>query len=180
MKGIVFTELFDMVEASYGADVIDDVLDECTLETDGAYTSVGTYNHTELFQIVNALSKHSGQPAKDLIHQYGRRLFFRFHDMMPNFFEKPQSAFEFLESVHDTIHVEVKKLYPDASLPHFTTKREGKNTLTMIYQSQCPLADFADGLIHGCIDFYKEDIAVDTEDLNATEGHSRIFTLRKR
>lgn len=180
MKGIVFTELFDMIESLFGADMIDDVLDECELESGGAYTAVGTYNHNELIQILGALSAHTNLSVKDLAHKYGHHLFFRFHEIMPVFFEKPKSAFEFLESVHGYVHVEVKKLYPDAALPHFETARTGDNKLIMTYKSHCPFAEFAEGLIHGCINFYKEQIDIQTEDQNTAEEYSRIFTLVKQ
>jgi hypothetical protein len=179
MKGIVFTELMDMVEDTFGEELMEDVLDDCTLESGGAYTAVGTYDHTELLQIVTVLSKHSDIPVRDLLHKYGHYLFFRFNALMPQFFEAPESAFEFLESVHDTIHVEVKKLYPDAALPSFETSRNGDNTLIMIYKSQCPFADFAYGLMRGCIDFYKEDVSIHEEDNNTNGQFCRIFTLTK-
>jgi hypothetical protein len=180
MKGIVFTELFDMVEDLFGADMIDDILDDCDLESEGAYTSVGTYNHTELLQIVSALSKKSDIPVRDLVHKYGHHLFGRFHTLMPQFFEAPQSAFEFLESVHDYIHVEVKKLYPEAALPQFETERNGKKILIMTYRSQCPFADFAHGLMEGCVDFYKETIDIQGVDHNSDGEFCRVFTLIKQ
>lgn len=180
MKGIVFTELFDMVEDLFDANMVDDILDDCDLESGGAYTTVGTYDHTELLQIVTALSKHTDLPVKDLVHKYGHHLFFRFHALMPVFFEAPKSAFELLESVHGYIHVEVKKLYPDAALPHFATERFDGDKLIMTYKSHCPFADFAEGLIHGCIAFYKETIDVQSEDRNTKEEYSRIFTLTKK
>ncbi len=180
MKGIVFTELMDMVEATFGADMMDDVLEDCSLESGGAYTSVGTYDHKELLEIVSILSKHSDIPVKDLVRKYGHHLFSRFHALMPQFFEGPKSAFEFLESVHSYIHVEVKKLYPDAALPSFETERQGEDTLIMIYKSQCPFADFAHGLMQGCIDFYKENIRIEGEDKNSGDGFCRVFTLTKQ
>jgi hypothetical protein len=180
MKGVVFTELFEMVEEAFGADMLDDVLDDCNLESGGAYTTVGTYDHRELLQIVSALSKHANIPIKDLVHKYGHHLFFRFHQMMPAFFEGPKSAFDFLQTVHGTIHVEVKKLYPDAALPDFETQQINDNCLVMIYKSHCPFADFAEGLIHGCVDFYKESITIQSEDKNSPGEYSRIFTLTKQ
>lgn len=179
MKGIVFTELIDMVEATFGADLMDDVFEDCTLESDGAYTAVGTYDHQELLQIVGVLSKHSDIPVRDLVHKYGHHLFSRFHTLMPQFFEKPQSAFEFLQSVHGYIHVEVKKLYPDAALPTFETDLKGDDTLIMTYRSQCPFADFAHGLMQGCVDFYKENIQIEGEDKNSGDEFCRVFTLTK-
>lgn len=180
MKGVVFTELIDMVEATFGADMMDDVFDDCELKSGGAYTAVGTYDHTELLEIVGVLSKHSDIPVRDLVHKYGHHLFSRFHALMPQFFDGPKSAFEFLESVHGYIHVEVKKLYPDASLPSLKTERQGDNKLIMIYKSQCPFADFAHGLMQGCLDFYKETIAIEGEDKNTDGEFCRVFTLTKQ
>ena len=180
MKGIVFTELIDMVEATFGVDMMDDVFDDCELESGGAYTAVGTYDHTELLEIVGVLSKHSNIPVKELVFKYGHHLFSRFYELMPVFFEKPNDAFEFLESVHGYIHVEVKKLYPDASLPSFDTVRESNNTLVMTYKSQCPFADFAHGLMQGCVDFYKENIVIEGEDKNTDGEFCRVFTLMKQ
>jgi len=179
MKGIVFTEFFDMVETVFNTDMVDNIIDDCDLSTNGAYTSVGTYPHTELLQLVGALSKHSNISIRDLVYKYGHHLFARFHTLMPSFFEKPKNAFEFLESVHDTVHVEVKKLYPDAQLPNFTTSRESENVLKMVYESQCPFADFAHGLMVGCVDHYRENIDITFKDNNTADHYSRIFTLVK-
>ncbi|MCB9982710.1 MAG: heme NO-binding domain-containing protein [Rhodospirillales bacterium] len=180
MKGIVFTELLDLIEEKFGQDILEDVLDECKLESGGAYTSVGTYDHKELLEIVTVLSRYTAVPVKDLVRKYGHHLFFRFRKLMPEFFEKPTNAFQFLETVHGTIHVEVKKLYPDAKLPSFETSRESDTELVMTYISSCPFADFAHGLMQGCFDYYNEDIRIEKEDKNNEQQFCRVFTLTKR
>ena len=45
MKGIVFTEFFELVEDKFGLEVVQQIIDECKLESEGIYTSVGTYSH---------------------------------------------------------------------------------------------------------------------------------------
>src|SRR5262245_35992633 len=52
MKGVVFTEFLEMVGAKFGEDMVDDVILACELPSGGAYTSVGTYDHQELFALV--------------------------------------------------------------------------------------------------------------------------------
>jgi len=178
MKGIVFTELIEMVEQQFSPELMDQVLSECDLETGGAYTSIGTYDHQELIEIVSALSHKTDISVSNLIRHFGHHLFFRFHELMPQFFEEPKTAFEFLETVHHRVHVEVKKLYPDAALPEFKTEKPDLKTLVMTYHSNCPFADFAYGLIEGCIEFYQENIEVDYVDQNKKNAYSRIFTLR--
>lgn len=179
MKGIVFTELLDMVGSVFGENMVDDILDDCILESNGSYTTAGTYSHTEMVSIVQALSKRTNITIKDLFKTYGYHLFSRFYSLMPQFFEKPRDTFEFLESVDQTIHVEVKKLYPDAILPKFSTYRPAENLLIMIYKSECPFGDFASGLIAGCIHHYQEAITVKYEDENDDKYYIRHFTLRR-
>ena len=55
MKGIIFTEFFDLVEKTFGFDVAERLLDECDLPSGGAYTAVGTYDHSEILTLVGSL-----------------------------------------------------------------------------------------------------------------------------
>ena len=52
MKGIVFTEFLDMVEERFGYEVVDQIISESKLSTDGIYTSVGTYPHSEIVKLL--------------------------------------------------------------------------------------------------------------------------------
>ncbi len=74
MKGIVFREFIDMVEASFGDEMVDTIIEACDLESGGAYTAVGTYDHTELVQMVVALSGETGAPVPALVEAFGTYL----------------------------------------------------------------------------------------------------------
>ena len=52
MKGIVFRSFFDMVEENFGFETVDKLLNSTQLESDGAYTTVGNYDHHELVALV--------------------------------------------------------------------------------------------------------------------------------
>lgn len=54
MKGIVFRSFFDMVEENFGFETVDKLLNSTQLESDGAYTTVGNYDHHELVALVRA------------------------------------------------------------------------------------------------------------------------------
>jgi hypothetical protein len=77
-----------------------------------------------------------------------------------HFFSHTKDAFEFLESIENYIHVEVHKLYPDAELPRFTTRRPGRRSLEMIYQSERSMGDLAEGLIAACLEHFKEKATI--------------------
>src|SRR5262249_19283568 len=97
----------------------------------------------------------------------------------PQFFEV-SSAFAFLENVHNYIHVEVKKLYPDAELPSFECARAGDNGLDMVYRSPRRMADLAEGLIQGCADPYGESLDIARAVLSGCKGEVVGFMIRKR
>lgn len=48
MKGIVFCEFVEMMEQEFSVDLADEIISATNLESGGAYTTVGTYDHSEL------------------------------------------------------------------------------------------------------------------------------------
>jgi len=180
MKGIVFCEFVEMLEQEFSADMADEIISGAALESGGAYTTVGTYDHHEMLALVTQLSEKTGTPVPDLVEAFGRYLFGRFVDLYPAFFEGVDGAFSFLDRIEEHVHVEVRKLYPDAELPTFKTSRTDDNTMVMVYQSTRPFADLAKGLIEGCIAHYGEPVDVQMEDLS-DEGRTHVrFTLMRQ
>ncbi|KZZ15573.1 hypothetical protein A3751_03140, partial [Oleiphilus sp. HI0080] len=127
MKGIVFTEFIELVEDTFSMDMVDDILDDCDLDSGGAYTSVGLYDYNEMLQLVGALSKRSDTPIPDLLHVFGKHLIYKFSSNFSSMFEAAPDAFTFLEGIDNHVHLEVRKLYPDAELPQLGTERPDAN-----------------------------------------------------
>lgn len=179
MKGVVFTEFLEMVETAISPEVADQLLDECELESGGSYTALGTYNHEEMVKLVVRLSEITNTPIPDLLQTFGKHLLGRFAQQYPGFFGEAPTAFDLLERIENHIHVEVRKLYPDAELPTFQTQREN-GRMTMVYTSTRPFADLAEGLIRGCIAHYGTEISLERTDLPGTPGTSARFELQKK
>lgn len=175
MKGMVFTEFLEMVETKFSTDMVDNILDEANPASGGAYTSVGTYDHRELVDLVVALSKHTDIPVPSLVKTYGQHLFTVFANNYQNFFEGVPDAFTFLNGIEEVIHAEVIKLYPDAELPTFHCKRDG-NLLYMTYHSNRHFADLAEGLILGSAAYFNETFKIDREEM---DENTTLFTLTK-
>ena len=119
MKGIVFVQFIEMMEKKFGLETADRIIELSELSTNGAYTSVGTYNHTELLQLVSHLSKLKNIPVSNLVRSFGKYMFKMLTDAYPVFLENVDGVFSLLANVEDVIHMEVRKLYPDAELPRF-------------------------------------------------------------
>lgn len=178
MKGIVFTEFIEMVEDAFGFEIVDNIINASDLESEGVYTAVGTYKCEELVCLVANLSKETGKSVPELYQIYGQHLFTRFVQAFPQFFAAKNHTFGFLSEIENHIHVEVRKLYPDAELPHFACEINA-NKMTMVYSSKRALGDFARGLIIGCAQHFSEKIEIDQQDLSAGAGTKIRFLLTK-
>ena len=153
MKGIVFTEFIEMVESEFGYELADDIITKSKLDSNGEYTAIGTYDHKEIFKLVDQLSLATEIPKVQLFRVYGEHLFGQFKEHYPVFFENINDPLSFLEMVDSYIHKEVLKLYPDAQLPSFDSKRHSENHLEMVYSSKREMSDFAHGLM--VLDVYR-------------------------
>lgn len=173
---MVFTQFLEMVEDRFSPEVADAIIVRADLPSGGAYTSVGTYDHAEIIALVSELSQETGLPTPALVSAFGEHLFQRFSELYPRFFGDKTSAFDFLKSVEHYIHVEVRKLYPDAELPSLTCQFDG-DRMTIVYRSKRQMADLAQGLMRGCITHFDEAIEIDRQD--DLEDGSTVFNLSR-
>lgn len=176
MKGIVFTEFLEMVEDKFSLELCDNMIEQADIASDGVYTSVGTYDYREMVAMVGALSSLTNVPAPELLKVFGEHLLGRFAVTFPQFFQGMSSTFEFLPKVESYVHLEVKKLYPDAELPSFSFAKNEPGRMEMTYRSSRGLADVAEGLILGTMKHFGETLDLERTDLN--EGkNTTIFKI---
>ena len=120
MKGIVFTEFLEMVEGKFSPELADRIIERAELASDGVYTAVGTYDHVEMVKLVSCLSTETGIDTADLLRSFGGvqcssgSMFY-----FQNTLKVQSSRSAFWKKIEDYIHVEVRKLYPEAELPSF-------------------------------------------------------------
>jgi len=178
VKGIVFTEFLQLVEEKFGYETVDNVLVSAAPKNGGAFTSIGTYDHNDLIKMVVALSEQVGVDVSDLVKAFGGYLFGKFVSGYKEKISGFTSSFELLEQVEDYIHVEVRKLYPEAELPSFAYQKPGDDTLVMTYKSTRPFADLCQGLIEECISYFDDDVSIVRKDLS-DDGTAAEFTLTR-
>lgn len=158
MKGIVFTEFLSFVELIHGDDFVDDMIAESGVEAH--YTSVGTYEFSELASLVTTYCKMTGTSMPDALRSFGNALARVFQAKFRVFYGTYDTTLEFLAHVDSHIHVEVRKLYPDAQLPKFELIERSPRCLSLRYESCRPLADLAVGLIEGSASYWGERVLV--------------------
>lgn len=170
MKGVVFSEFLEFVEARHGADMVDDIIEASG--AGGAYTTVGTYPHAELVALATQLCQRTGQTMPEMLRRFGRHMAGVFERSFADYFARSTNLFEFLASVDDHIHVEVRKLYPDAELPTFEVAERDAQRLVLDYRSPRRMEALAVGLIEGAASHFGTTVDVATSALG--DGGTRI------
>lgn len=166
MKGIVFTEFLELVEQKFGLEMVDNIIEESNLESKGIYTSVGTYSFSEMLALVTNLSTHTNISVDDLLLVYGEHFFSVIEVSYPGLLATYKDPIEMLASIENHIHIEVRKIYPDAELPTFTTLERTDNSLIMLYKSSRAMHSFGLGLMNKTFDHFNSKGTIIREKLN--------------
>lgn len=178
MKGVVFTEFFEFVEEQYSPEFLQETIIESEIESKGVYTAIGTYPVCEMGALVGTLAARTGHDVPLLLKLFGRHMFKYFYTSSGHFFEGVSCPFDMLASVETKIHVDVKKLYPDAELPTFEILEHTKDRFVMNYKSARGLGDLCEGLIEECLEHFNKPATI-TRKLVAQEPITVIeFTLQ--
>lgn len=163
MKGIVFTEFLDLVEDKFGLEMVDRIIAQSNLESGGSYTSVGTYDFGEMLQLVTNLSSNTDIPVNELLLIYGEHFFSVLRDNYREMLNRYSDPIELLASIENHIHVEVKKLYPDAELPTFKVLKKTSDELIMVYTSSRAMHHFGLGLMNKTFEHFNLKATIDLE-----------------
>ena len=178
MKGIVFTEFLELVENKFGLEMVDTIILNCNLKSNGVYTSVGTYSFSEMLQLLTHLSEKTGISIDDLLLIYAEHFFEVLKNNYPELLNAYTDPMEMISSIENHIHVEVKKIYPDAELPSFEIKEKTANSLIMIYTSSRAMHHFGLGLMKKTFEYFNVSSEIKLKKLNP-QGTRVEFNISK-
>lgn len=178
MKGIVFTEFLDLVEQKFGLVMVDKIITQSELESQGIYTSVGTYRFSEMLSLLQNLKKNTGIAIDDLLLAYGEHFFSVIEDSYPGLLKTYKDPIEMISSIENHIHVEVRKIYPDAELPTFIVEEKKKNSLILIYKSSRAMHHFGLGLMNKTFEHFNTKATISLEKIKE-DGTEVKFIINK-
>lgn len=158
MKGIIFNLLEKVVSTAHGEETWDDLIEDAGVS--GAYTSLGSYPDEEIEALVAAACRRTGLSRAQVLQWFGQQALPLIRDAYPQLFAGHSSSRDFVLSVNDKIHPEVRKLYPEASCPFFHIKTASNDAVTMEYKSPRDLAELAHGFITGAAHLYDDKVEV--------------------
>lgn len=160
MQGSIFTTFSDMIIDKMGMEQWNELLEKTNPESKGIYTSGDQYEDSELVSMVVLLSEKTGVAPEKLIEAFGLYLFDSLYKNCPTDLSEIKTLREFLLSIHSVIHVEVKRLHPNAYLPVFEYEDGEGNDLIMYYSSKRKLCHASVGLIYGAAKQFNEEITI--------------------
>lgn len=167
MKGIILNLLEEVVCAAHGEQVWDQFLSDAGLA--GGYTCMGIYPDEDLHALVTAASLGLAIPSDELVRRLGHGAALGFSRRYPHFFTPHRRSIDFVLTLNDVIHPEVRKINPDAEPPEFAFSRVADDELLVEYRSRRGLCALADGMLRGAAVYYRE---------RATVSHEQCTHLR--
>lgn len=163
MKGIVFTEFLELVEDKFGLEMVDRIIENADLPSNGVYTAVGTYSFAEMLQLLQNLSSYTNISTDDLLQVYAEHFFSVIEKSYSGLLATYKDPIEMLSSIENHIHVEVMKIYPEAELPTFVIEEKGEDHLKMVYKSSRAMYRFGLGLMNKTFEHFNAKANIEFE-----------------
>lgn len=177
MKGVVFVALAEMMQNNYGHRTWNDILEKSQLESQGIYTVAETYKDEEAIKLLQVISVKLNKSSDDVLKLFGFFLFFYFSKHYPHFFHAKKFS-DFLLSVDEIIHTEIKKISPSSNPPQIKATIINDHNINVSYSSNRKLCSLAIGLIKGAAKMYGHSVVV--EHLQCMhDGHQKCELLLK-
>jgi hypothetical protein len=188
MKGIIFTEFLDLVEEKFGLEMVDQIICQSRLESEGVYTSIGTYSISEFLQLLHHLSKNKSISLINLLTVYAAQIFSAMDRIHPDILSSYKNPIEMIASMNYHIEIifntknatplEVLKAKSYSPLPHFTIKEKTENLLIINYKSNRGMQYFWLGLMHEMFKHFNETATIVLEKIKE-DGTEIQFTINK-
>lgn len=178
MKGIVFTEFLVLIEKRYGLEIVEEIIEKSNLPSGGAYTSVGTYDFSEMVSLLTHLGDKTNLSRDELLLMFGKHFFEVLKNSYSNLFLLYKDPIELLASIESHIHVEVRKIYLDAELPTFCIVEKTASKLVLDYRSSRAMYAFGLGLMKSTFEHYQMKSKIIMNKINDNGSEVR-FSIEK-
>jgi hypothetical protein len=179
MKGIIFTEFLELVEDKYGLERVDALIQHSELQSKGVYTSIGTYQFSEMLSLLQNLSKGTGISIDRLLETFAEHFFGVIERSYPDMLNAYKDPIEMLASIENHIHVEVKKIYKDAELPSFEVLEKTSDSLILLYKSSRSMHHFGLGLMNKTFAHFNSSASIVLEKIKE-DGTEVKFIIKKK
>lgn len=151
MKGVIFNVLEEFIVENWGEDVYEEILGKCPVHMHAGHIGPGTYADADMVTIVTKTCERLKVAPDDALRAFGRFLFPRLLARYPSVADGLDDPYELMRRIDDAIHVEVRKLVPEANTPRILCAPlpDGGDGAIVTYQSSRKLCAAFTGLLQG-------------------------------
>lgn len=160
MKGAIFIGFSEFIEQTYGLTTWLKAVENSQLASDGEYISSELYDDSEFNQLANKISLATNTSIEDISRAFGQYFFSTLMSIAQRHVEKIENLVDFLIAVDNVIHIEVKKADPLAYTPALFYDQPSSDVLIIRYISKRKMCHFAEGLILGAADHFKQPVSL--------------------
>lgn len=155
MKGVIFNVLEEFIVENWGEEVYEEILGACPVHMHAGHLGPATYADVDMVTIVTKTCARLQVAPEDALRAFGRFLFPRLLARYPSVAAGIDDPYELLRHIDDAIHVEVRKLVPNAITPRILCDAVTGETGTKVsYQSSRKLCAAFTGLLQGVGDHF--------------------------
>jgi hypothetical protein len=171
VRGLLFTDLIDMIETQFSPAIADEILSGPGLSAGGAYTAVGVYEYREFCTLLDRLVARVNVSRSTILVRFGRYHFHKLLRLYPHMVAGVTDVFGLLDRVDHPIHSTVTSIHARAEVPQILFERLSSNQARVTYQSKRGLADVAEGILLEAAVHYGQRIEIQrTDSPNAATG----------
>ncbi len=174
MKGAIFKLLEDFVDATYGPDAFDALVESTELETDEPFVGPGNYPPGDLLALVATAVAAHDTTVEQLLRAFGRHAFPSLARSVPTLMEGLDTPRAFLHGLESMIHTEVRKLDGEANPARFTVTEVDGTEILLRYESPFGLFPLVEGFLDGVADWYETPLHHELVDVDQTNGTFRV------
>ena len=174
MKGAIFKLLEDFVDATYGPDAFDDLVESTELETIEPFVGPGNYPPGDLLALVATAVATHDTTVERLLRAFGRHAFLSLARSVPTLIEGLDTPHDFLCGLESMIHTEVRKLDPEANPARFTVTDVDDTEILLRYESPFGLFPLVEGFLDGIADWYEIPLDHELIEVDQTNGTFRV------
>lgn len=175
MKGILFTEFIELIEAKYGLSVVDAVLESSDLPSQGIYTAVGEYDSGEMVRIIYGLSQKENISIDALYECLGVSLFnsLIYEGVINNYNNSTDLLLSF--DNHIAFYVD---LGIGSKSPTLTILDNNSKAMTIRYSASGGLYRLAYALIEKTFLYFKEKVRINYELLDKAGSEVKFDVVK--
>ncbi len=174
MQGIIFVLFSKFVRENFDYKHLNQIKTNADLA--GKFHSVDqAHPDEELFQLVNAASKHLDIDIGTLLESFGNYIGPVLLTTYSSYIDPEWNSLDLLENIESTMHDVVRMNSPDATPPSLEISRINDKKVAIDYTSERRIIQLGIGIIDSISDHYNEDLVIEQEDI--PDGTRLVVTL---